>query len=80
MFKVYSVKNTTTDEQTDRHVNGKEDIHTYCLLINTTTLIIIMGFPGEWKERESFEERDMNVVSIMRGKKLCTMALIMDIK
>ena len=33
-----------------------------CLLINTTLKLIIMGLPGEWKDHESFEERDMNVV------------------
>ena len=31
-------------------------------LINVTLKLIIMGLTGEWKEHESFEERDMNVV------------------
>ena len=33
----------------------------FYLLIDTTLTLIIMGLPGEWKEHESFEERDMNV-------------------
>ena len=33
-----------------------------CLLINTTLKLIIMGLSGEWKDHESFGERDMTVV------------------
>ena len=33
-----------------------------CFFINTVLKFIIMGLPGEWKEHDSFEERDMNVV------------------
>ena len=34
----------------------------FCLLINTTLKLIIMGLSGKWKEHESFEERNMNIV------------------
>ena len=34
----------------------------FCFLINTALKLIIMGLPGEWKEHESFKERNMNVV------------------
>ena len=33
-----------------------------CFFINTVLKFIIMGLPGEWKEHDSFAERDMNVV------------------
>ena len=37
-------------------------IYLFIYLIDTTLKLIIMGLPGEWKEHESFKERDMNVV------------------
>ena len=37
-------------------------IYLFIYLINTTLKLFIMGLPGEWKEHESFKERDMNVV------------------
>ena len=44
------------------NVKGLSVIYLFIYLIDTTLKLIIMGLPGEWKEHESFKERDMNVV------------------
>ena len=41
---------------------GKEMDLFACLLINATLKLIIMDILVEWKDHESFEERNMTVV------------------
>ena len=35
-----------------------------CFLINTTLKLIIIGLQVEWKEHESFERRDTDIVEL----------------